>query len=588
MGIKKDWLRGSTASGCVLLLALKSAAAAALPAQTNLGDASPSCGNIDLTNVSFDRVANRMERSCGVYKVVSTNVHFSSLADASLVLEYFSSTVDDANPPSAYNQVPDTGNLLASESIPGLKSGGTYDDIGDNVVVSHTLSGNVILDFNEQGVIWQTLRVASSASHSICYGNSAGPDAMGQSDGSWTSYGSQGAEIYATQLSPTVSGVGATPGVASASISLSADIAGTAYWIAVPAGSTAPSPAEIKAGADYAGVSVSGAGSSAIDAGANTFAANHGAGPGSTVAFHVVAESAEGYLGCSSQTSFTTPDVPAPPTGLSAQAGDGQVEISFSAGADNGGAITNYLYSIDGIHYTPLSPADSVSPVLVSGLSNGTTYSITLKAVNAAGDSAASATVQVTPVADSDGDGTPDTHDVFPADPVEDSDSDGDGIGDKGDAGGTGIGIRLPGAPLACDFQGPVQNTTRFMDAAPGEALDKQLNFVLTNCGSSVTIEALFGSDLPAGSVAYKVSSTGEWLEIPGATITGNKIVYTVTDNGPLDDDSVVGQITDPVTVVVQPQASGGPAVAVPTLPVYGLVALGALLGLLGVRKLER
>jgi hypothetical protein len=66
---------------------------------------------------------------------------------------------------------------------------------------------------------------------------------------------------------------------------------------------------------------------------------------------------------------------------------------------NGGSAITNYKYSIDGTTYTALSPTDASSPITIPGLTNGTVYTIFLKAVNANGDSSASSSVSVTPVA---------------------------------------------------------------------------------------------------------------------------------------------------------------------------------------------
>jgi len=104
-------------------------------------------------------------------------------------------------------------------------------------------------------------------------------------------------------------------------------------------------------------------------------------------------------------TGFTSPwkgltvvSPPSPPTSLAGTAGDATASVAFTAGADNGAAISNYKYSFDNITYTALSPADAVTPVVIPGLTNGTTYSIYLKAVNAAGDGIASASVSVTPL----------------------------------------------------------------------------------------------------------------------------------------------------------------------------------------------
>jgi hypothetical protein len=95
--------------------------------------------------------------------------------------------------------------------------------------------------------------------------------------------------------------------------------------------------------------------------------------------------------------SLTISSSPSAPTSLTATAGDGQATISFTAGSSGGSAITNYKYSLDGTTYTALSPTDAASPVTITGLTNGTSYSISLKAVNSSGDSAASAAVSVTP-----------------------------------------------------------------------------------------------------------------------------------------------------------------------------------------------
>ncbi len=96
---------------------------------------------------------------------------------------------------------------------------------------------------------------------------------------------------------------------------------------------------------------------------------------------------------------------PAAPSSLVATAGDGQASISFTQGSNGGSAITNYKYSLDGTAYTDLSPAATTSPITISGLTNGSSYNIYLKAVNTVGDSSASSSVSVTPVASNTGGG---------------------------------------------------------------------------------------------------------------------------------------------------------------------------------------
>ena len=127
--------------------------------------------------------------------------------------------------------------------------------------------------------------------------------------------------------------------------------------------------------------------------------------PGGTTTNLVRTAGITAYVTTSNQAGFgatwlgvTVASPPSAPTSLVATSGDATASVAFTAGADNGAAISNYKYSFDNITYTALSPADAVTPVVIPGLTNGTTYSIYLKAVNAAGDGIASASVSVTPL----------------------------------------------------------------------------------------------------------------------------------------------------------------------------------------------
>jgi hypothetical protein len=109
-------------------------------------------------------------------------------------------------------------------------------------------------------------------------------------------------------------------------------------------------------------------------------------------------------LGKSPESSEVTvtpavPKAPDAPTSLSATALDTGVKITFTPGADNGSAITNYEYQLDGGSWVAFSPADTSSPVIIFGLTNDTQYSIKLRAVNSVGSSDPSDPVLVTPVA---------------------------------------------------------------------------------------------------------------------------------------------------------------------------------------------
>ena len=110
---------------------------------------------------------------------------------------------------------------------------------------------------------------------------------------------------------------------------------------------------------------------------------------------------------------FTRPVLRRPfaPTGLVATPGNGSASIAFTAGNNGGAPITNYEYSTDeGNTWTALSPAVTTSPVTIPGLTNGTQFTIYLRAVNSVGEGDDSGPVQVTP----SGGGGPTPDPVFP------------------------------------------------------------------------------------------------------------------------------------------------------------------------------
>lgn len=75
---------------------------------------------------------------------------------------------------------------------------------------------------------------------------------------------------------------------------------------------------------------------------------------------------------------------PGAPTGVSAVAGDRAATVTFSGAVSNGSAITGYR-----VNCTPAcTPVAGVaSPITVSGLTNGTSYTFSVIAINAGGES---------------------------------------------------------------------------------------------------------------------------------------------------------------------------------------------------------
>lgn len=70
-----------------------------------------------------------------------------------------------------------------------------------------------------------------------------------------------------------------------------------------------------------------------------------------------------------------------------------------------------------------------------------------------------------------------------------------------------------------------------------------------------VTVNVVFDS-LPSNPVFYKLAN-GTWTQI-FPTVSGNTISYEIVDNGPLDTNSEIGVIYDPVVVGTSTTVSGG------------------------------
>jgi hypothetical protein len=95
--------------------------------------------------------------------------------------------------------------------------------------------------------------------------------------------------------------------------------------------------------------------------------------------------------GLQNPASNATTCLPARPVILSATGGDGGVEIAFSPGSVEGRSpITAIKYSLNGGPFTTFSSQSTASPLSITGLANDTSYTVSLKAVSAIGEGAAS------------------------------------------------------------------------------------------------------------------------------------------------------------------------------------------------------
>lgn len=108
-----------------------------------------------------------------------------------------------------------------------------------------------------------------------------------------------------------------------------------------------------------------------------------------------LANNAFAGISLASTLNFTTAAAaPDAPTLNSVTAGDRRVTVAFTAGANNGAAITDYEYSLNSGTYT--SAGTTTSPFTITGLSGRTSYSVILKARNSVGLSAASNSISAT------------------------------------------------------------------------------------------------------------------------------------------------------------------------------------------------
>jgi uncharacterized protein (TIGR02145 family) len=128
---------------------------------------------------------------------------------------------------------------------------------------------------------------------------------------------------------------------------------------------------------------------------------------GTAYTFTVIATNANGNSPASTASNSVTPSsVPGAPTIGTATAGNAQTIVAFTAPASNGGsAITGYTVTSTPGGITATGP---VSPITVTGLTNGTAYTFTVVATNANGNSLpSSASNSVTPTAPSTVPGAP-------------------------------------------------------------------------------------------------------------------------------------------------------------------------------------
>ncbi len=178
-----------------------------------------------------------------------------------------------------------------------------------------------------------------------------------------------------------VTAVKATAGVSAATVSWSAPASGgavTEYKVTPYIGSTAQTPTVLTGAPPVTTTTVT------------------GLKAGTAYKFVVQALNESGPGTASSASNEVTPAATGPasaPTILSAAAATGQAQISWSEPVSNGGsAISGYRITpyVSGVAKAATEVAASPTSAIVKGLTNGTTYTFTVAAINATGPGVAS------------------------------------------------------------------------------------------------------------------------------------------------------------------------------------------------------
>ncbi|CAB4542868.1 MAG: hypothetical protein F2536_01915 [Actinobacteria bacterium] len=169
---------------------------------------------------------------------------------------------------------------------------------------------------------------------------------------------------------------------------------GTSYYVIVPRAATAPTAAQVKAGVDYGAVTVTRAGNSPQNANTEINFSITGLTPATDYTAYMVTEwNSPAELSAVETLEFST--APGTPTVSSVSAGNTEVSVAIAPF----GTETNFEYSIDGgSNWVARSPSAVTTPWVITGLTNGQSYSFTFRSSFRTLRSSATSASSVTPV----------------------------------------------------------------------------------------------------------------------------------------------------------------------------------------------
>lgn len=254
--------------------------------------------------------------------------------------------------------------------------------------------------------------------------------------------------------------------------------------------------------------------------------------------------------------------VPAAPAFTTVTPGDRSVTLAWSVPADNYSAITGYQVTGSPSGVCAFTTATTCT---VTGLTNGTSYTFTVKASNGVGTSAASS----------------------PSAPVVPklAEVTGSVPGMTGTAKAT-----LSGGGSSCTLA-PSSGFASLSHPAPaGKTMPYgEFAYQATGCSTSVTMTLEYPQPLPAGIQFWKYgpatvgAAASTWFQLSGVTLSADRrsVTYTIMDNGAGDSDPAVGSIVDPIALMLGPVDPAG----IPVDNPWALAALSAALAAFGLRR---
>jgi hypothetical protein len=234
-----------------------------------------------------------------------------SASNATLVTSAPSSNLCSAGTPTAVT----TGTSTYTWGCTGLNGGSTDNTCsaghGYTVTASAGANGSIspsgaqVVAYNAQ----PTFTITPSGGHTASVGGSCGGNLSGNT---YTTNAVTTActvtASFADITAPTVTGpsISSGPSHVGATLSVTANEAGTGHWVLVPTGSTAPSAAEVQAGVNYGGVTVVAANNLTLVANTAASITLSGLNPSTAYVLYFVAQDAAGNPSSVASLAVTT------------------------------------------------------------------------------------------------------------------------------------------------------------------------------------------------------------------------------------------------------------------------------------------